>query len=109
MAEKAHVGVITASKGRSPRVRRAGSRDWEDAPAGTRVYGGDSIRSEDGESAIRYSDDSTTPIRKGSLMEIDEPKKPKKVKKPQISSGVANFSAQDAGDALARSKEKEGK
>jgi hypothetical protein len=107
VAEKAHRGVITASKGRPPRVRRAGSREWKEAPVGTRVYGGDSIRSEDGEAAIRYRDNTTAPIRRGSLVEI-EPEKPQKVKKKRpVASGVASFSAQDAGDAMARSKEED--
>jgi hypothetical protein len=77
-----------------------------EAPVGTRLYRGDRVRSEDGEAAIRHADGSTEPIRRGSLIQFDPPRAPKKVKKREVASGEVSFSAQEAGDALARSKEK---
>ena len=82
-------------------MRRAGTRDWVDAPVGTKLYGGDSIRSEDGESSIRHADGSTQPVRRDSLVEVGS-QKPQKVKKPKVTHGTVSFSAKDAGDALAK-------
>ena len=84
------LGTVHATTGRTPRVRRAGTKAWKDAPVGTEVYGGDHIDSR-GEGSIRHADGSFVPLRKGALVQMEERKKKAERKKLEIVSGEADF------------------
>lgn len=84
------LGTVHATKGRTPRVRRAGTKEWKDAPVGTKVYGGDYIDSR-GEGSIRHVDGNFVPLRKGSLVQMEERKKKAEREKREIVSGEVDF------------------
>ena len=90
------LGTISVLKmGSRPRVRRLGSREWKDAPVGTKVYGGDLVEMRKGEGSIRHPTGDFTPLRKGSLTKVETPKRKAKRKKREIVSGEAHFKTGD--------------
>jgi|GEM_PF-1942733 len=85
------IGAYRAEKGKS-RIRRYGTRKWEPATSGTKLYPGDEIDAAEGSGSISYAGGGEGKVRKGSFTRVARPlPRVEKKKGMKVESGVAHF------------------